>query len=219
MIVHKPIKILLVEDQVMFSETMAESLSKDPNIVITETLTTGDAALRYVSDNEVDLILMDIRMPEGQIDGLDAAKEILKQYRGVKIIMLSAHKEGYRVSQAFNAGVHGYVLKGESRKTLLEAIQQVIKGGTYFRGDVMKAMNDYMVKNRGTSDDTIKLTATQQEILEALAKGMNSREIAEARNRQPDTIIVQRRALLAKFNVRNVAELIKEAIRRGFIKV
>lgn len=220
--VIRPVNILLAEDHVMFSETMAESLEKDPNISIVGTVRTGEEALAAVERGDaIDLILMDVRMEGASMDGIEAAKEILKHYRNIKVIMLSAFCEGHLINKAYNAGINGYILKGDSRQSLVTAINMVLAktGVSCYMGKVKEAMDKYVSQNRGTPDKQIVLTPTQQEILEALAQGMSSKDIAQARNRQPDTITVQRRALLSKFNVKNVAELVKEAIRRGFIEV
>lgn len=131
----QPVNILLAEDHMMFSEMLADSLAKEPHFTIVDTVRNGDDAIKAVSDLEIDLILMDVRMKGGEKNGIEAAKEILRTFRNIKIIMISAYQEGHLVNQAFSAGIHGYLLKGNSRDTLLDAIDTVLnKGGMYYRG-------------------------------------------------------------------------------------
>jgi len=206
------IKILLADDHQMIREGMSALLSDVENIDIVTTASNGKEVLEYLKTEPVDLILMDINMPE--LDGIQTTKKIRRLFPKVKVLILSMHnKEGY-IKNAIDVGAKGYILKNTGKTELLLAIDHIIEGHTYFSQEVTETL----IKNIGAGNpDGITMSKKEKNILELLSDGFTTAEIAETLVASQHTIETYRRNLLLKFKAKNVSELIKISMKEGFI--
>lgn len=158
-------------------------------------------------------------MSSGETEGLDLAEYIRRHFPSVKVIMLSMHLHGAYIHRMFNAGIGGYLLKSTSLEVVLEAIHRVNQGKRYFPMEIMDAMDEFIMSGADIAPKNVQLTPTEAYILELIAEGMSSKEISQKMGNKESTVEVHRRNILAKFGVKKVALLIREAIRMGFLSV
>lgn len=215
------INVLIVDDHQLFAESIAHRLREEENIHVFDLAKDEEEAQKTLTENpgKIDLVLLDIRMSAGETEGLDLAEEIRRHFPKVKVIILSMHLHGAYIHRMFNAGIGGYLLKNTSLEVVLEAIQRVYQGKRYFPPEIMEAMDEYIMSGTDISPRNIHLTPTEAYILELISEGLSSREISQKMGNKESTVEVHRRNILAKFGVKKVALLIREAIRLGFLSI
>lgn len=215
------INILIVDDHQLFAESIAHRLREEEDIHVMELAQDETEAQEILTANpgKIDLVLLDIRMSSGETEGLDLAEYIRRHFPSVKVIMLSMHLHGAYIHRMFNAGIGGYLLKSTSLEVVLEAIRRVNQGKRYFPMEIMDAMDEFIMSGADIAPKNVQLTPTEAYILELIAEGMSSKEISQKMGNKESTVEVHRRNILAKFGVKKVALLIREAIRMGFLSV
>lgn len=215
------INILIVDDHQLFAESIAHRLREEEDIHVMELAQDETEAQEILTANpgKIDLVLLDIRMSAGETEGLDLAEYIRRHFPSVKVIMLSMHLHGAYIHRMFNAGIGGYLLKSTSLEVVLEAIHRVNQGKRYFPMEIMDAMDEFIMGGTDIAPKNVQLTPTEAYILELIAEGMSSKEISQKMGNKESTVEVHRRNILAKFGVKKVALLIREAIRMGFLSV
>lgn len=215
------INILIVDDHQLFAESIAHRLREEEDIHVMELAQDETEAQEILTANpgKIDLVLLDIRMSSGETEGLDLAEYIRRHFPSVKVIMLSMHLHGAYIHRMFNAGIGGYLLKSTSLEVVLEAIHRVNQGKRYFPMEIMDAMDEFIMSGADIAPKNVQLTPTEAYILELIAEGMSSKEISQKMGNKESTVEVHRRNILAKFGVKKVALLIREAIRMGFLSV
>ena len=205
-------KIILADDHQMIREGMSALLSNTEGIEIVKTASNGKEVLDFLKEQEVDLVLMDINMPN--IDGIRATKAIKKAYRKVKVLILSMHnKEGF-IKNAIEVGADGYILKNTGKNELLLAIERIMSGNTYFSQEVTETLVSNMRVGRS---EGVTLTKKEKHVLEMLSNGHTTAQIADELVASQHTIETYRRNLLLKFSAKNVSEMIKISMKEGFI--
>jgi len=169
-----------------------------------------DAAMRL----KPDVVVLDISMPI--LNGIDATREIKRALRSAKVIVLTMHSNPIYLRKALEAGASGYVLKSGAAEELLTAIEKVLGGGTYitphFGHDIVESVERGQIK---ASRSPIELTSRQRQILQLVAEGRRSKEIAEILHVSARTVEFHRSHLMAKLHAHSVAELTAFAIQEG----
>lgn len=175
-------------------------------------------ALEALKTMKPNIILMDISMPE--MNGLEAAKIIGEQYPDIKIIILSMYKDEEYVLEGLNFNIAGYVVKDSVADEILVAIDKVIKGGKFFSREVIEtALNSYKeIKKEQKKTEGIQLTARELEVLNNIADGLKSQEIADKLFISERTVEAHRGNIMKKLQAKNMAELIKKSMNLGLIK-
>ena len=206
------IRILLADDHVVVREGLRNLLVREGFDVVAEA-SDGHAAVRQARDLNVDIALLDIFMP--LLNGLDTAREILKTSPKTKVILLTMYKEEQYVLEALRAGVSGYVLKSQAGEDLLQAIHQVSKGSVYLSpvvtGTVVKAYLE------GT-ESSEPLTPRERAVLQLVAEGKSTKEIAQLLGLSVKTAESHRTNLMKKLDIHEIAGLVRYAIRLGLIQ-
>jgi len=196
------ISVFIVDDHYMVIEGIRSLLQNEKNIEWLGHATNAESCLAFLRQQQPEVILMDINLPDKS--GIDLCKEVKEKYPSVLIIGLSTFNQQSFIEKMMENGSSGYVLKNASREEILEALNTVIKGKTYLSFEAVQRMK---VKQ----DNSIILTRREREVLELIAEGMTNNEIAGKLFIGVTTVDTHRKNLLAKFNARNVAELIKLA--------
>ena len=166
------------------------------------------SCLAFLQQEQPDVILMDINLPDKS--GIDLCKEVKEKYPSVFIIGLSTFNQQSFIQKMMDNGASGYVLKNATQEELMEAITAVVKGKTYLSFEASQTM-----KNKPAS--TIVLTRREKEVLELIASGMTNNEIAQKLFISSTTVDTHRKNLLAKFEVKNTALLIRMAAQKQLI--
>lgn len=204
-------KVAIVDDHRLFRQGLAVILASKKSIEVVGKYETAIALLKALPNLEVDLILLDIDMPE--MDGITAVPEIFKLSPNVKIVMLSMHLSGDKIQEAVAKNVHGYLLKTSSDDEVAKAIETVMLDKDYFS----KEAHEQLVESfRNRDEEEAELTPREIEILKLVCEEMNSQEIAEKLYISVHTAETHRRNLLSKTGCRNSVGLVKYAMEKGY---
>ena len=212
------IKILVVDDHQIVLDGICAILSNLQNTSVVATANNGQKAVDYVSNSEVDVVIMDIDMPV--MNGLEATEILKNKKPHVKILTLSMHDERSIIQKAIDAGADGYILKNSSQQELQKGIETVMNGSKYFSSDVTMSLinqSEYL-KSTSASSELKELTEREIEVLGLIAEGLSNKEVAEKLFISHRTVDTHRTNLMKKLEVHNVAGLIKIAIKNGLVE-
>jgi len=207
---------MLADDHVLIRAGLRALLQSLPNVSVIGEASTGQEAVEVVSREQPDVVLMDIAMPD--LNGLDATARIVKQWPGVRVIILSMHGNEEYVGQALDAGATGYLLKGAEPAELELALKAVMRGETYLTPSVSKALVDeYVARRKEQSSPLQDLTSRQREILQLIAEGSSTKAIAQKLNLSIKTVETHRSELMHQLDIHDVAGLVRYAIKTGLV--
>lgn len=208
-----PIRIVLADDHVLVRQGLKALLEREGFQVVAEA-SDGQDALRHVESLQPDIAVMDISMPT--LNGLNAAKEIGRSSPKTKTILLTQHDEGQYIHQALEAGVKGYVLKSQVASDLLLAIRQVSRGQVYLSPGVSGAvMEAYQSKSDKSKNP---LTLRESQVLQLIAEGKSTKDIASLLGISPKTAESHRTRLMQKLDIHETASLVLYAVRHGIVQ-
>ncbi len=209
------IKIILADDHKLFCEGLRSMLDSQPGLEVIATAPDGHAAVDLARETSPDVAIIDIGMPN--LNGIEATRKIVAENASIKVIALSMHSDKRFIAEMFKAGASAYLLKDCDLEELINAISAVMEDNPYISPSVSKVViKDYIknLKNENTSVFTI-LTAREREVLQILAEGKNTHQIASTLFISEKTVESHRRQIMNKLGIHNVAGLIKYAIREG----
>ena len=208
-------KILLADDHKIIRDGLCSLIEKQPGIEVVAEAENGRAAVKLARRLKPDVIIMDLNMPD--LNGIDAARQIIAELPDTKIIVLSMHADRQFVVGALQAGASGYLLKDCAFEELARALQTVLKRQTYLSpGIAGTVVKDYL-EQLCTIESAIEaaLTPREREVLQLIAEGRSTKETADRLNVSIKTIESHRRNIMEKLNIHSTAELTKYAIRKG----
>ncbi len=215
------IKIILVDDHKILREGICSLVKGFPDMEVIGEAADGISALKLVDDLSPDVVIMDISMPE--LNGIDATRRIIAEHPEVKVIALSMHYDKQFVSEIFKAGASGYLLKDCAFDEMEHAIRVVIDNKTYINPQIASLVVESLVNQPASTTTNTQtfslLTKREKEILQLIAEGNSTKQIASQLSVSAKTIESHRRQVMGKLNIRNVAELTKYAIREGITSV
>ncbi len=206
------IKVLVVDDSIFMRKMICKILSKDDDFKLCITANNGKELVRLVSLKRPKVVITDIRMPI--MDGIEATKIIKKNHPEIKVLAMTMFDQPDAIKQMLDAGASGYLLKNSGIKMLSKAIVAVSNGKTFFDPNVaFNFMNDYLDKNVtiGKSEKVL-LSNREKEILQLIANGKTSKEIADTLFLAKTTIDTHRKNILRKLNLSSSTELLRYAI-------
>jgi DNA-binding NarL/FixJ family response regulator len=209
-------RVLLVDDHVLVRAGIRALLEKIPNVDVVGEAGTGREAVELIKSESPSLVLMDIAMRE--LGGLEALARITKDFPSVKVIILSAHANEEYVIRALRSGAAGYMLKDAATAELDLAIRSVIEDKTYLSPSISRTVIDsYLERVGGQASPLEQLTPRQREILQSIAEGKNTKEIASDLEISVKTVESHRLQLMERLNIHDVPGLVRYAIRRGLV--
>ena len=209
------ISVMLADDHSVVREGLKALLEKEDDIQITAQAGSGREAITVCRDKKPEIILMDITM--GDMNGIDATKQLKQEMPEVKVIALSMHSDVRFVSSMFEAGASGYLIKESPSSEVANAIRKVHGGEIYLCSDIQKhVVEDYARRmGEGVFEMESPLSSREREVLQLLAEGKNSKEIASELHLSVKTIETHRQHIADKLDIHNLADLTKYAIREG----
>jgi len=209
------LKILLADDHKITRDGLRALLEQHDNMAVVGEAENGRKAVQLAARLAPDVIVMDISMPE--LNGIEATRQIKADLPDTKIIALSMYSDRRYVTGMLKAGVSGYLLKNCAFDELIEAISAVVKNRTYMSAriadTVMKEFAQHLSQN--DSSPTALLTAREREVLQLIAEGLTTKQIAERIHVSVKTVETHRQQIMNKLNVRSIAGLTKIALREG----
>ncbi|PWB25188.1 response regulator transcription factor [Flavobacterium sp. HTF] len=209
------IKILIADDHTMFLQGIISLLEQEPNIEITGKAINGLEALEIIGQQPVDLVILDISMPE--MDGIELSKILKKKYPAIRILVVSTHSNVSIISRLIRIGVNGYLLKNAEKAELLEAINTIANGENYFSEETEEKHLSNNLRIEKQVSTLTELSSREKEILVLIAHEYNTAEIAEKTFISLNTVNTHRKNLLSKLNAKNTAGLVKYAVENGLV--
>lgn len=210
------IRVLLADDHALVRAGIRSLLEKMPGMEVVGEASNGRETLALVRKELPNLVLMDIAMPE--LNGLDTLAKIVKTFPGVKVVILSAHANEEYVIRALRAGASGYMLKDAATAELQLAISFVTQDKTYLSPSLSQTVIDsYLQRLDGELSPLEQPTARQREILQLIAEGKNTKEIASTLAISIKTVEAHRLQLMARLDIHDVPGLVRYAIRAGLV--
>jgi len=206
-------QILIADDHPLVRQGL-RSLLEQHGFTIVGEAADGREVTQLAQELEPDVAVLDLAMP--LLNGLDAAREITRTSRRTKTILVTVHTADQYVLEALQAGVRGYVLKSQATAELVQAIQEVMRGGRYLSPGISEAVvQAYLAKTDLPSDP---LTPREREVLQLIAEGKTTKDIAGLLGVSVKTVESHRTRLMGKLHIRQTAGLVRYAIRRGLIQ-
>lgn len=212
----KSTRVILADDHALVRAGIRSLLEKIPSVSVIAEAGDGREALALVKKHQPTVVLMDIAMPE--LNGLEAVARIKKDFPGVKVIILSMHVNEEYVRQAFRAGASGYLLKDGTVAEMELAIEAVRSGGTFLSPRVSKCVIENYFEGTGSGSSSLEhLTPRQREILQLIAEGKSTKEIAYVLGLSIKTIEAHRAQLMDKLDIHDVPGLVRYAMHVGLV--
>jgi len=212
-------KILLVDDHKILRDGICSLVKGYDDIEVIGEAPDGKTALEMVRKLRPDLVIMDISMPD--MNGIDATRRIRSEYPDIKVIALSMHHDKQFVSEIFRAGASGYLIKDSAFDELDHAIRVVMSGKTYINPHIASIVVESLISQSAapTPQSFALLTEREREVLQLIAEGRSTKQIAFDLSVSSKTVESHRRQVMGKLNIRSVAELTKFAIREGLTSI
>lgn len=215
------IRIAIAEDQQIFRNGLKLLLNENSNITIVGEAANGEEILDLLDKKEVDIVLMDIKMPI--MDGIEATQIAIRKFPDLKVIVLSMFGEEEYIVKMLEVGIKGFLLKNVEEEELIKAITIVHDGKNYFSNELLPAItNSFMQKKTSEKEQALmneKLTKREVEVLQLICKGFTNKEIADSMFISPRTAGGHRSNLLGKTGCKNTADLVGFAIKNNLIKL
>jgi DNA-binding NarL/FixJ family response regulator len=207
---------LIADDHGLVRAGIRALLEKHSNIEVVDEACNGREALALTAQHRPDVVLMDISMPE--LNGLEVVRQLERDFPRVRCIILSMHADEEHVWQALKAGAAGYLIKGASLAELELAITSVAQGETYLSPGVSgPVIKEYVRRTSHQGDSPDSLTARQREILQMIAEGKTTKQMALILGVSVKTIESHRAQLMKRVGVQDIASLVKHALRIGLV--
>jgi DNA-binding NarL/FixJ family response regulator len=209
------VKILLADDHKITRQGLRSLLEKESDMEVVAEAEEGRTAVRLVRELLPDVVVMDVSMPD--LNGMEATHQIVAEHPNVKVIALSIHSDNLFVSEMLKSGASGYLLKDCAFEELARAIHVVVDGKTYLSPAVSGVVvDDYLHRlARTESPSSEVLTDREREVLQLIAEGESTKQVALKLHISVKTVETHRRQIMSKLDIHTIAELTKYAIRKG----
>jgi two-component system, NarL family, response regulator NreC len=212
------VRILLGDDHALMRQGLRKILEEEPGIRVVAEAANGREAVAATCELEPDVAILDIGMP--LLNGIEATRQIVRRVPLARVLILSMHADQNYVTQAVQAGARGYLLKDSAGADLVQAVAAVASGKSFFSPTIAQLMlDDYAryLAERGVQDRYDALSEREREVLQLVAEGRSSKEVAGLLSISPATVETHRTHILQKLGLRNTSELVLYAVRRGII--
>ncbi len=210
----KNISVLIADDHQIVIDGIKAILKTEKQLQIIKECGNGQEVIDYLNnDGTADVIILDINMPV--LDGIDCARAIKKDWPAQRILILTMYNDPQLIKKMMEVGADGFVLKNTGKKELLEAIDKIMHGQTYFGQEVTNTLAKSFIQTRNTTK--VQLTRREKEVLRLLFEGLTTQEIAEKLFISSHTVDSHRKNLLSKFDAKNTTSLLREAGKMGIV--
>ena len=214
----KAIRVLIADDHPLFRKGMSMMVKTFPGVVSVHDVENGQKALDYLSENPVDILLLDLEMPV--LDGWETSRKVVNNFPNTYIIMISMHDSLKLISDLIEIGVHSYLLKSAEPEEVQKAMISVINNDFYYNQLVAKALHQKVRSGNADKlleDDKNQLTKREIEILELICQELTMKEIGEKLYISEQTIHTHRKNLMKKTEAKNAVGLVKFAIQNHIV--
>lgn len=209
------IQVLVVDDHPLFAEGLKTMFRPEDDIAVVRHTANGNEVVSILKEQPVDLILMDIDMP--LIDGVATMELLHNKGFHLPILMLTMHQSMKQIKRALEKGAQGYILKDANKVELVTAIRETSQRRNYFHPKINEQIFDYFRGKTVSHSSMDTLSEREKEVIECLAKGLNTKGISDVLFISEHTVKTHRRNIMHKLHVKTSAELIHVATERGII--
>lgn len=214
-------RVILVDDHKLFREGLKFVIQQMDNMEVVAEASNGKEFLEILENQEVDLVLMDIAMPE--LNGIEATKQAVEKYPGIRILVLSMFCDEEYYFQMIQAGVMGFVLKEVGKNELEEAIAAVLRGENYFSQkllrDIIMNLNNPTQKQKAPVESKVDLTKRELEVLKLICEGLSNSQIADKLFISLRTVEGHKSNLISKTGVKNSISLVMYALKNKLVEI
>jgi two-component system response regulator NreC len=207
------VRVLLADDHRIVREGFKALLDRHGLEVVAEAV-DGQDAVRFAATTKPDVAVLDLAMP--RLNGLDAGREILRIHPETRVILLTMHAQDHQIAAALRAGIRGYLLKTQAVDDLVIAIRVVLSGQIYLSPGISDSIVEGYLSGAQVVSDP--LTSREREVLQLVAEGKTSKEIAVAMDLSVKTVESYRARIMQKLDIHETAGLVRYAIRRGLVE-
>ena len=216
----KTIRILLADDHEVVRRGLRALLEMHPGWEVCGEAADGRAAVELAQRLAPDIVVMDIGMP--QLNGFEATRQILERTRGIEVLVLSMHDSEQMVREVIGAGARGYVLKSDAGRDLVAAVEALLRREQFFSASVASSVRVSDLKVAGAKRPSLRpaggLTRREREVLQLLAEGRANKAVAGVLGISVKTAETHRARIMRKLGMKSLADLVRYAIRNGFIE-
>ncbi|MBO5759077.1 MAG: response regulator transcription factor [Rikenellaceae bacterium] len=209
------IRVAVVEDHQLFREGLVRLLDLQQGIKVVLQADNGVTLLNKLVDTPVDVILMDLDMPE--MNGMEATRRVAEQYPDICVVALSMHGDREYYFEMVAAGAKGFLLKSSELSEVVEAIRAVFEGGSFFSEELLRTLVEQL--HPATNTDTETLSDRETEVLIEVCRGLSNQEITDKLFISKRTVDKHRANILQKTGCRNTANLVFYAIKHKIIEI
>jgi DNA-binding NarL/FixJ family response regulator len=208
-------QIMLADDHFIVRDGLKALLEKEQDFQVVALADNGHEAVRLALEYKPDIVLMDLGMPE--MNGIEATVKISAALSQTRVLILSMYSERRFIVEALHAGARGYILKDGAFEELVGAIRTVGSGDYFLSAKIPAAILQDFKRKVLRPDESVftRLTPRERQVLQQIAEGKSTKEIAFSANVSPKTVETQRQQLMRKLKISSVAELTKYALREG----
>jgi DNA-binding NarL/FixJ family response regulator len=212
------LRILLADDHTVVRQGLRKVLEERPEWQVVAEAGDGREAVRLCEQYKPDVAVVDVAMP--LLNGIEATRQITRRTPQTRVLVLSMYSDEAYVTQMLKAGATGYLLKDSADVDLLQAVQAVSQGKSFFSPAVARLMSDDYARQRGDHavDRYESLSEREREIFQLVAEGRTNKEIAALLFISPSTVETHRARVMEKLDLHSAAEIVLYAVRRGVIR-
>lgn len=209
-------RVLIADDHTMIRESLVRILQAEPDVQVVAEASDGMEAVRLALETRPDVVVADLSMP--RLNGIEVVRRLREALPATRVLVLTMHQEDEYVLQAVRAGASGYLVKDSAASELLAALRSLHAGRGHFGAQAARALAEQMQNPRhDVADPYGRLTAREREVFHLIAEGQTTKEVARRLEISVKTAENHRSRVLDKLDVRNTAELVRYALRRGLI--
>ncbi len=210
-------RIILADDHEVIRDGLRASLSTCPQWIVVGEAADGTAALELVRAERPDIVILDFAMPG--LDGLELTRAIKREMPEIEVLIFTKHERYDVLADLLQAGARGYVLKSDSARHLLDAVEALAEARPYFSERISKVLLQRFLDASQRGQAVAALTPREQDIVLLVAQGESNRSIAEKLDLSVKTVETHRSAVMHKLDLRTLADLVRYAVRNGIVGV
>ena len=210
-------RIVIADDHELVRRGLAMVVAEVKGWEVVAEASNGREAVEQVEKHKPDVTILDLSMPE--LNGLDATRQILASHPSAHVLILTAHESEQLIREVLGAGAQGYVLKSDAGRTLVNAVEALLDGGTFFTSKVARVVLEGFLSNPNSTGSIPTLSVREREIVQLLAEGRSNKEIARKLEISVKTAETHRSNIMRKMQFDSLSDLVRYAVRNKIIDV